>query len=175
MSDLKTEDIAYMALRLMSLVIIIVGINKIPDVIYSIYYYRMSIEQIGGMNLIMISLPPISLFIAAFCCWILTPKLSKALVKESKSATLSFSLLGFQKVMFSVMGVYVLSLSLPNLVNTTMIYFNVGRKSAEGSVPVLVGLMVLSVQLIMGLTLLFGAEGLTNFLNRNEQIGGDQD
>ncbi len=168
MSDLKTEDIAYMALRLTCFFIVIVGINKTPEIIYSIYYNKISIEQIGIINFIMIALPPILLFSFAFFCWFLTPKLSKFLIKESKNANICFSLFDFQKVMFSVMGVYVLSLSLPDLVNTTMMYLDILRNSAKGNVPIVLGIMVLSVQLIMGFALLFGSDNLTSFLNRRK-------
>lgn len=168
MFDMKTEDIAYMVLRFVCVFVVIMGINKTPEVVYSVYYNKVSIEQVGIVNFIMILLPPIVLFAFAIFCWVLTPKLSRSFVKESKPANTCFSLFDFQKVMFSVMGVYVISVSLPDLVNTMMMYLDIVRDSAEGKVPIVQGILVLLVQLITGLVLLFGADSLTTFLNRNQ-------
>ncbi|EHQ89186.1 hypothetical protein [Desulfosporosinus youngiae] len=157
---MNKQELASLACKILGICVIIQGINVFSNIIMFIVITP-SAEMASGVFLNTIFSLVYILF--GVLLWIFSDKLSAIMVR-GESQLPEGSGLGakdIQRVAFSVLGLYFMGSSLPNLLGvvTSLI-----REQPMHMSQILFGSVGMLARLIIGLGIFLGSEGLVNFL-----------
>lgn len=156
------KEIANLSFKVLSLYAVIKAIDKLSPLINYIYEYGLS----DILNLIIFAAPMVLLFLCGGLLWFVAPLLASLISKSTVSEDNSdASLLSIQIIAFSVVGLYIISNSLPVFVRIIIWHFTITSYSTREVSPLLGDILSSLVQVVLGLWLLFGSRGLVNFVN----------
>jgi hypothetical protein len=165
---MSKQEIASLACKILGIYIIIQGINVLSSVLYvSIATPNLMANE----SLINIIFSLMYIFIGVLL-WLLSDKLSAIMVtgENHYNEGSGIQVGDIQRVAFSVLGLFFLGNSLPKLVSTlTNEYFMSGSPYSTTRLMLEAGGTV--VQLIVGLGIFLGSQGLVNFLNTIRTAG----
>jgi len=143
----------------------ILSIYAFIKVIDNVYYTLGSITSTEdhGANLVLIIAPQLLLVLCGILLWYIAPRLATSVFKSSSIENEpNASLSDIQTVAFSVVGIFLLAISIPELVSIIVVY---NTMWVAGSKEILIkGIIVLSIKIILGLWLLLGSRGLVKFI-----------
>lgn len=142
----------------------VLSIYAFIRVIDNVYYTLGSITSTEeGANRLLIIAPQLLLVLSGILLWYIAPRLASSVFKSSTIENEpNASLSDIQAVAFSVVGIFLLASSIPEIVKIIVIY---NTMWAVGSKEVLIqAIIVLSIKMILGLWLLLGSRGLVKFI-----------
>jgi len=164
------KEISILSLRIMSLYAFLKVIEKLPDVFYFFLNIKAYLEQEALLNLMLVFISPSLFALFGILLWIASPKIAniifKSKVNEEKSdyPGSDYSLADIQTISFSVVGLVVLAIALPELIKTTVMYYTISTSPSENKLPLIGSLIVLLTQSIFGFWLLLKPRGLMNIV-----------
>lgn len=159
------RDIAILSFKVLSLYAFIKAIDKLPDVIYYIFNSENFFNQTVLLNFLLISVPLLLLTLCALLLWFAAPlmasKVFKSKIPEEKT---DVSFADAQAIAFSIAGLLVLAIALPDLVKAAVMHYTIVTQSVRGESPLAGTIVVLLFQIVFGFWLLLGSEGITAFM-----------
>ena len=157
---MNKRELASLACKILGIYLIIQGINIFVNITF-FAVTTPSDEVVTGIYLNLIFSLVYILF--GVLLWIFSDKLSAIMVRGETQLPEDSGLgaRDIQRVAFSVLGLYFMGSSLPNLVTvvTSLI-----REQAMHMTQILFGSVGMLARLIIGLGIFLGSEGLVNFL-----------
>lgn len=166
---MSKREIASLACKILGIYMIIQGINVSANVL------SISIatpNQIAPGSLFNIIFSFIFLILFGVLLWFFSDKLSAIMVtgENHSNEGSGIEVSDIQRVSFSVLGLFFLGNSLPKLVSTlTSMYSMSGLPNSI--TRLLIGAGGTITQLIVGLGIFLGSQGLVNFLNNIRHVG----
>jgi hypothetical protein len=151
-------EIAALSFKVLSIYAFIIVIDNIYFTLGSI-----TRAEDHGANLALIVTPQLLLVLSGIILWFIAPRLASSVFKTpSIENAPNASLSEIQTVAFSVVGIFLLAISIPELVSIIVVY---NTMWVAGSKEILIkGMIVLSIKIILGLWLLLGSSGLVKFI-----------
>jgi hypothetical protein len=145
---------------------VIQAINVIGDVL-SVFFATPNLIDLGSS--IKIVFPFMFFIIFGVLLWYLSDRVSVMMVKGETQSNeiIDIKANDIQRISFSILGLFFLGNSLPKLVSTlTNIYLMRDQIDfTDSTIRLLVGAIGAITQLIIGLGIFLGSQGLINFLN----------
>lgn len=166
---MSKREIASLACKILGIYLIIQGINVMANVLSVSIATPNQVEPVSAINIIF---PYIFLIIFGVLLLLFSDKLSSIMVKGE---TLPNEGLGIkpgdiQRILFSVLGLFLVGNSLPKLV-TTLTSMYTTRDVANMTIRLLPGAVGAITQIILGTGVFFGSQGLVNILNMVRYAG----
>lgn len=160
---MKKIEIATLSFKVLSIYAIIQAISRLPDIFY--YLFKNDNEELMILNLAIVSVPLLLLVISSVLLWFTAPLLAtsifKSIVSEDRSEV---SLVNIQIIAFSIVGLYILASSFPELVNIAIVIITAA--SIEGGRGSMIHIVVVFIlKIMLGLWLLLGSHGIVKFLS----------
>lgn len=165
---MSKREIASLACKILGIYMIIQGINVSTNVLS---FYIATSNQMARENLLNISYPLIYILFGVVL-WLLSKKLSVIIVKGDThfSEGTGISASDIQRVAFSVLGLFFLGNSLPKVVSTLTSMYSTSDLP-DSTTRLLIGAGGTITQLIVGLGIFLGSQGLVNFLDNIRHAG----
>lgn len=152
------REIAILSFKVLSIYVFI-------RVIDDMYYVLGSIagSENSSVNLAVIIFPKLLFILCGIVLWNITPRLADSVIKSTSNGyEPNASLTDIQSVAFTIVGLFLLASSLPEIVG---ILVTCNTMWIIGSKVVLIkDIVVLSVKIILGLWFLLGSRSLVNFI-----------
>ncbi|MHB8127293.1 MAG: hypothetical protein ACYDEJ_17055 [Desulfitobacteriaceae bacterium] len=166
---MNKHEIASLACKILGVYMIIQGINVFVNVVTSAF---MMPDQSASIMLVNIFCPFIFLIIFGIILWFLSGKLSAFMVnRESYSKEESgIKVIDIQRIAFSVVGLLFIGASLPKLISSLMSFIAM-KEMIDNNLRLLPGLLGDIAQLIIGLGIFLGSQGLINILEHIRSSG----
>lgn len=169
---MSNREVASLACKVLGIYIIILGINALFSVFTVSIGMPNQVANEGFINIIF----SLVYILFGVLLWILSDKLSVIMVTGEKHTVevTGITASDIQRISFSVLGLYFLGDSLPELISTLM---NINSMSGLPN-TVRLRLLVsggLITELLIGLGILLGSQGLVNLLNKMRNVGLKRD
>ena len=160
---MKKGDIAVLSFKVLSIYAVIQSIYQIYNFIYYLSY-RNQLDSGEKYNLLLASVPAVLLILCAAILWFGSPVIADKIFKDGQTEIkTSSSIEDIQCVAFSVVGIFLLSTSLPAFVEVVLVMQMASEvNDSSGSMTPTIIEILLKVGL--GTWLLFGNRGFVNFL-----------
>lgn len=167
--SMTKREIATLSFKVLSIYAIIQAINQSYNVLYYLIY-KNQLDDTSRINLVLNSVPIILLTLCCIILWCAAPFLATSIFKattsenSSQASGVQASLVSIQVIAFSVVGLFILATSLPNLVDIIVVILLTSKSIQGGTVPIIHDIIVLSLKVVLGFWLLFGSHGIVNFI-----------
>ncbi len=165
---MSKREIASLACKILSIYLMILGINVFSNV----FSFSMVTQTHMAYEIILNIIYPMIYILFGILLWLLSDKLSLIMVKGESHSNESFDTKAsdIQRISFSVLGLFFLGSSLPNLASTiARIHFT--SELPNYSTRLLLGAGGPIIQFIVGLGIFLGSQGLVNFLDSIRTAG----
>ena len=164
---MSKREIASLACKILGIYIIIQGINIFSSIILLVSTTP-SDEMVPGIFINIIFSLVYILF--GVLLWFFSDRLSAIMVLGGNHSKedLGIEVSDIQRVAFSVLGLYFIGSSLPNLV---FILTSSMRELPNSFTGLLLGSVGVITKFIIGLGIFLGSQGLVNFLNNMRTVG----
>lgn len=157
------NEIAILSFKVLSLYAIIQTIDKLY---YFLYYflYESQLDNAYKHNLLLSSVPSLLMASCAIMLWFGAPFLAKSIFnKISSEAESQATLVDMQMIAFSVVGLFILATSLPDLVEIVAVILT--ASSIQGGAGSLVhNIVTLILKAVLGFWLLLGSQGIVGII-----------
>ncbi len=153
---------AILSFKVLSVYAMIRAIDRSYDIIYYIFY-RAQLDQGGRYNLGLISIPSLLWVLCGILLWFIAPFLATSIFKSTHEEEPRASSGDIQEIAFSVVGLFVLAMALPDLVSVVAIMLTFASTRGAGS-AMIDRLVVIVAKSVLGLWLLLGSHGIVRFL-----------
>lgn len=141
---------------------------------YFYVFYQNSRNQIEQNNVLMF-LPFFSLLFLSIILWVYADKISQFMVKESENSRdiVKLDYVKLQAISFSVVGVVILTNSIPEIIKTVLNIKLLISKQLVDRVLITYKTQMIGygIKIIMGLWLLFGASGIVGLIKTLRTVG----
>jgi hypothetical protein len=166
---LSKHEIAILACKILGVYMIIQGINVLANVVTATFIMP---DQSASTMLVNVIFPFIFLIIFGIILWFLSGKLSAFMVKGEAHSKEDSDIKAndLQRVAFSFLGLLFMGTSLPKLISGLMNFIAM-KEMIDTTMRLLPGLLGNIAQLIIGLGIFFGSQGLVNLLEYIRHFG----
>lgn len=169
---MKIRDLAFMALRILSIYLFILGLNHLVNILeFALPTYMQVVEQDTTYTEVffVIGIPTFILLISSVVLWFLADKLSRFIIPKSSNESEEITMQSKQMEGFvlSVIGLILLVLSFTGLVRNILNYINlVNQGLVPGRLSFIYSLVEQVIRFLLGLLLLLKAEGFALSLRK---------
>lgn len=157
------RETASLCFKVMSLYAIIQATAKVSPLIF--YIFTTDLSDVDIFSIISWFIEPISWIVCGLILWLSASLLAICIFKsvdhESISST---SIESVQSTAFSLAGLYLIVSVVPEFLKSATIHIAMIKYSIHGESPLLGTMIISAVQVIFGLWLLLGSQGLVNFI-----------
>ena len=168
----SNREVASLACKILGIYIIIQGINVLSSVL--LYVSTATSDQMAHESFINFIFSLVYILFGVLL-WFFSYKLSAIMVTEGNHSKegAGIEVSDIQRVAFSVLGLYFIGSSLPRLVSTLTSSMRGLPNSFTGFI--LLGSVGIITEVIIGLGIFLGSQGLVNFLNNMRTVGLKKD
>ena len=165
---MSKREIASLACKILGIYLVILGINVFSNV----FSFSMVMQNNMAYEIILNIIYPLMYILIGVLLWFLSDKLSVIMVKGDTHSNEVFDTKAndIQRISFSVLGLFFLGSSLPNLVSTIAKIYSTSELP-NYTTRLLLGAGGAITQFIVGLGIFLGSQGLVNFLNSIRTAG----
>ena len=158
---MSKREIASLACKILGIYLIILGIN----VFFNVFSFSMVMQNNMAYEIILNIIYPLMYILFGVLLWFLSDRLSVIMVKGETYSNEGFDTKAsdIQRISFSVLGLFFLGSSLPNLVSTIAKIYSTSELP-DYTTRLLLGAGGAITQFIVGLGIFLGSQGLVNFL-----------
>ncbi len=160
---MKKSEIAILSFKVLSIYAVIQSIYQVYNFLYFLSYQK-QLETGEKYNLLLAFIPSLLMILCAIILWFGAPILASKIFKDDKQKIDTSSSYGnLQSVAFSVVGLFLLSTSLPAVVEVVLV--TLVASDTTNSIGALTPAIVeIILKVTLGTWLLFGSQGFVNFL-----------
>jgi len=157
------KEVAVLSFKVLSVYAFMKAIDRSYNFLYY-FLYRNQIEEHRQASLGLISIPSLLYGLCGIALWFIAPYLASSIFKSTQpeeGARASYA--DIQEIAFSIVGLFILAISLPDLVSA--ITFFLMSSSTFGAKNAMVhSIVVFTAKSILGLWLFLGSHGIANFV-----------
>jgi len=176
---MKIRDLAFMAVRILSIYLFILGLNHFVNILeFALPTYMQVIESDTTYTEVffVIGIPAFILLISSVVLWCLADKLSRFIIPKSSSDSEGISIQSKQIEGFvlSVIGLVLLVLSFTSIIRMILSYTNLMDQGIfSDKLGFIYYLVEQVIRFLLGLILLFKAEGFALMLRKIRKLGSN--
>ncbi len=162
---MKKTEIAILSFKVLSIYAVIQSLYQVYNFLYFLSYQK-QLEAGEKYNLLLASVPSLLMILCAIILWFGSPLLANKIFENNEFKVESpSSYENFQSVAFSVVGLFLLSTSLPAVVEIVLVaLMTTDTKNNFASLAPTI--IEISLKVALGTWLLLGSRGFVNFLTR---------
>lgn len=173
---MKLRELAFLAIRVLSIYLFILGLNHLVNLLdFTIPTYLQVIEHDTTYTevFLIIGIPTLILLLCGVILWFFAEKLSKYIVpRNSTESDGTFRSKDIEGFVLSVVGLILVILSFTSLARIIMNYVNMMNQDIGfDRLGFIYSLVEQGIRLLLGIILLFKAEGLAQFLRKIRNLG----
>ena len=174
---MSSKDLAFVAIRVLAIYYLITAISVAFSAVSGVLTLVSLDESNNNTNsFIYFSLIPFVLHLgAAAVLWIFANRISSfvSLTNLTNNSKSEFKIEEFQVVIFASIGLYLVFSSLPYIAGTLYKYIEIKDFDKYALIPseIHADTMSLSLQILLGVTLFFGARGFSGLLTWTRSLG----
>lgn len=157
------HEVAILSFKVLCIYAVIQAIDKFYSFLYYVFN-EPNLDYGSKLNILIASVPSLLMALISVLLWFGSPLLARTIFKRSTSETEPpSSLADIQRIAFSVVGLFLLSTSLPDLVEIIIVIIS-NSIVQSGLNSIVHSIVALLVKVSLGFWLLFGAGGIVNFV-----------
>lgn len=166
---MNKREIASLACKILGIFIIIQGTNVLANVLS----YSIATQNTVAHESLINTIFSLVYILFGGLLWFQSDKLSAIMVTEESPSDkgTGVGISDIQRVSFSVLGLYFIGNSLPKLVSNLLSMYSLLNRQPESTARLLLSLGGVITELIIGLGIFLGSQGLVNFLNFTRTAG----
>ncbi|WP_256759327.1 hypothetical protein [Cohnella sp. WQ 127256] len=169
------RELAFLALRVLSIYLFILGLSHLTSLLdFTIPTYLQVIEHdtTYAEVFLIIGIPTFVLLVGGVILWIFAEKLSSYMVPKSSTGSGNFPTKELEGFVLSVIGLILLILSFTSIVRLSMSYIHlINQEIGFDRKTYIYPLVEQAIRLLIGIILLFKAEGLALMLRKTRNLG----
>jgi len=157
------KEVAILSFKVLSVYAFIKAIDRSYDFLYY-FFYRSQLDEGSRINLELISIPSLLYALCGIALWFAAPLLATSIFKSAPpEEEPGASSADIQEIAFSIVGLFVLAISLPDLVRVISIMLT--SSSYRGARNAMIhSTVVLAAKSVLGFWLLLGSHGVVKFV-----------
>lgn len=167
------KKLTIIALKILAINVFIRMTFYLPGIMFGILRSDYEMPD-RSMEIISSIIPIILLLILSVLLWVFSDKIARSIVKnDDEEGLISVDYNKVQQVAFSILGVYLISISLPTFAS---VLFRIYKESSiemgmRNNISMYYPMLVSEItRLILGILLIFGAKGLSNIINKVRKL-----
>lgn len=167
------KKIGNLACKIISINILVKMVSILPSVFYSISFNKQS-PELQSINFFYSILPIFLLLVVGIALWAFSEKIGNIMIKSDEQddiTTIDYNKV--QSIAFSVVGVYLTAISLPEILRNVIIIYqqnSIGIASTTGLTTQYTEIFRDIALIIIGLFLIFESGGLSNLINKIRKL-----
>ncbi|MGG3280010.1 hypothetical protein [Paenibacillus solani] len=176
---MKIRDLAFMAVRILSIYLFILGLNHLVNILEFVlptYMQVIDYETTYTEVFFVIGIPTFILLISSVVLWFLADKLSRFIIPKSSSDSKGISLKSeeIEGFILSVIGLILFVLSFTSIARMVLNYINLMNQGiVSDRLGSIYSLVEQVIRFLLGLILLFKAEGFALMLRKIRKLGSN--
>lgn len=177
MTNLTKYDLALIGIRLLTIYLVLRLISLLPSWLMtsSMIVNQSHFSYPFTFKFLAFFLPLFSLLIPILL-WVLSAKCALFLIREqtpTNDTSTKENRDDLQAILFRVIGIFVLIITIPELITWIYIYYSIYLKSMNffGSSPAASNLIQILLKILLSIILLFTAKGLSEFFYKLRYMG----
>lgn len=173
---MKLRDLSYLAVRILSIYVFFLGINHLVNLLnFSLPVYLQVIEDdTTYLELLsFVILPAVFLILCGIVLWFFADKLSRFLIpRNSDGSELTSGIKGIEGFILSVAGLVIVIFSFSTIVRMSLSYIYMTNQEFQlDRISLMYTFIEQLIRLVIGMILLFKAEGLALTLRKIRDLG----
>lgn len=176
---MKIRDLAFMAIRILSIYLFILGLNHLVNILefaLPTYMQVIDYETTYTEVFFVIGIPTFILLVSSVVLWFLADKLSRFIIPKSSSESEGISMQSkeIEAFVLSVIGLILLVLSFTSIARMVLNYINLMDQGiVSDRLGFIYSLVEQVIRFLLGLILLFKAEGFALMLRKIRKLGSN--